>query len=170
MGFDPEARRWTQADVVATVPGVAPVLQSWLARGYLRLPGVHAEPGKGKHRRWNALEVVLVAVIYHLTRVGVPVGAAVKWSPQIIDRARQLVRMSKEELRVAKDDEPAIGFIYFDADAGLVFEQIYGAVFDLAPRASMPGEEAFTIVQIDLLIDRVFSRLTKRAKAQDESL
>ncbi len=69
--MDVRASQFTQADVLAAIPGLKqPLLQAWIHRGHIKLSD--QGKGSGNRRHWSAVEVAQLAMMHELSLIRIP--------------------------------------------------------------------------------------------------
>ncbi len=88
LGLELQRKQYTQAVVLRTVRNLdSSKLQQWLKRGHLTVSG---DPrGTGHRRLWSALDVIQLAAIMELTKMGLPVGLAAYISKMVWEWANR---------------------------------------------------------------------------------
>jgi hypothetical protein len=152
--------RYTQAQVLAVLPGVTRVmLQNWANRGLLAL--AERNPGTARRRLYSARDIAMLAAMHRLTLVGVTSGIAAR----IADGA---VAARVDQLRAEWASAPGAG-----GRGGAMYARITAgngepvvAILDLdgltaqARRDGLSAEPAVHIhIDIDDLILWAFDRL-----------
>ena len=77
-------KRFQQADVLRAVPRLgANRLQMYVHRE--NMPGKEQAPGSGRRRSWSLLDIIIIAVTFELTRMGVEARYAAKLAQMVTD-------------------------------------------------------------------------------------
>ncbi len=155
--MDVKASQFTQADVLAAIPGLKqPLLQAWIHRGHIKLSD--QGKGSGNRRHWSAVEVAQLAMMHELSLIRIPPTFAANLLHHAADRLDERtqdasVGQNRVHLVIWPDRENN------DLLAG-VFSNI---ALNQVPLADLVGEDRVVMwLRLDVLLNDLTTRLDAR--------
>ncbi len=149
--------RFTQAQVLECVPGLtAKTLQNWLAPARGIFP-IEQRPGRQGKIRWSALQIISLAYMVIVVRLGIPPHASFALSDPVRTRALDLHRSIdpvpwREGLdwHAGVPDHFVYDQLYVATDHHEVFRQYFRSTEHDVFRKSNPG--AYIVVEVDRIV------------------
>ncbi len=157
LAMDVEAQQFTQADVLAAIPGLKqPLLQAWIHRGHIKLSD--QARGRGKRRCWSAVEISKLAVMYELSLMRIPPAFAAKLLHHASDRLKERT----DDLSARRDDVHLV--IWPDRESNDLFAAVFSDfALKQVPLADLVGEDrVVTWLRLDVLLNDLTARLDAR--------
>ena len=155
--MDVEAQQFTQADVLAVIPGLKqPLLQAWIHRGHIKISD--EAKGSGKRRHWSAVEIAQLAMMRELSLMRIPPTFAAKLLHHAADRFEERaqdanVGLNRVHLVIFPDRE----------NNDLLATVVSDFTLKHVGLEDMFGEDRLvTWLRLDVLLDDVTERLDAR--------
>ena len=155
--MDVKASQFTQADVLAAIPGLKqPLLQAWIHRGHIKLSD--QGKGSGNRRHWTAVEVAQLAMMRELSLMRIPPTFAAKLLHHASNRLEE-----REHDPSAQLDQVHL-VIWPDRENNDLLAGVFSNIaLDHVPLADLVGEDRVVMwLRLDVLLNDLTTRLDAR--------